>query len=771
MSCVSAEDTNSTDSDTMGSDFTGNFQDLQDLIDDAEEYEIELNDDYNGSGMVSIKKNLIINGNGHYIDANSKSAILYIGDCTVVLNNIKFYNANEEFYSGGAIFSDGILGVSGCEFYNNYAHSGGGAIASYNELYVEDSVFVNNLAGYGGGIFAKNVLDVRNSMFMNSAGGVEFIDYYDGDDETSGTINLANNTMESPYLWDIWCEGDTPIESLVYLYFTDSTYESAENVEIAYLIDSNLNTYKVDSINVKIYDNATNVLVDSATIAPNDKGYVYNNANLKPGVYRTTGSVSSAYAKYCPVIGGTLTINGETPESETISAPAVEKYYKGPERFVVTLKDSDGKPIVGGTVKISINGNTYEKTTNNAGSASLGINLDSGDYDVDVEYNGEKIKSSVKVISTMEGNDLTKMFKNSSQYSIKVVDTNGNPLAGKKVTFNINGVFYGKEIDKNGIARLNINLIPGTYVITATNPENGEQHSNTITILPTIVKNQDMTKYYKNGTQYTVRLLDAQGNPVGAGESVSFNINGVFYTKKTDKNGYATMNINLRPGKYIITAEYNGFKVSNNIRVLGVLSGKDITMEHYEEKQYEVKLVDGQGKPYSGQTVSLNINGVVYNRITDGDGVARLNIKLRPGTYIITASYNGYGISNTIQINPKILSYDCGYGHKIYIPSSASVEKESYDWGYLYWIEYEDGYGEVDIESTSDSVSDAISYFTYYGAKYTGYYNKWAVVDNRPLVRQGEDISCYSMWYKDGYLYSVWADDLNIARRISESFR
>lgn len=276
-----------------------------------------------------------------------------------------------------------------------------------------------------------------------------------------------------------------------------------------------------------------------------------------------------------------------------------------------------------------------------------------GDYDVDVEYNGETINSSVKVMSTMEGNDLTKMFKNASQYSIKVVDTNGNPLVDKKVGFNINGVFYERITDENGIARLNIRLSPGTYVITASNPENGEKHSNTITVLPTIVENHDITKYYKNGTQYTVRLLDAQGNPVGAGESVSFNIDGIFYTRTTDKNGYATLNINLRPGDYIITAEYNGCKVSNNLHVLDVLYGENIIMEQYEEKQYEVKLVDGQGKPYSNQTIALNINGVINNRLTDENGVARLNITLLPGTYIITASYNGYGISNTIQINPK----------------------------------------------------------------------------------------------------------------------
>jgi hypothetical protein len=61
-------------------------------------------------------------------------------------------------------------------------------------------------------------------------------------------------------------------------------------------------------------------------------------------------------------------------------------------------------------------------------------------------------------------------------------------------------------------------------------------------------------------------------------------------------------------------------------------------------------LLDGQGKPYAGQAVTFNINGVFYNRTTGSDGIAKLNIRLMPGEYIITSEYNGAKISNTIKI-------------------------------------------------------------------------------------------------------------------------
>ena len=75
------------------------------------------------------------------------------------------------------------------------------------------------------------------------------------------------------------------------------------------------------------------------------------------------------------------------------------------------------------------------------------------------------------------------------------------------------------------------------------------------------------------------------------------------------------------------------------------------------------------------------------------------------------------------------------------------------------------------IQSISGSVSDIVNFYTYYGAKYMGYYGKWAAVNNVPLAQMGADIAFYSMFYKDGDVYSIWSNDLNIAKRIAEAFR
>jgi hypothetical protein len=122
------------------------------------------------------------------------------------------------------------------------------------------------------------------------------------------------------------------------------------------------------------------------------------------------------------------------------------------------------------------------------------------------------------------------------------------------------------------------------------------------------------------------------------------------YTRTTNASGIAKLNLNLQPGNYIITAEYKNCKVSNNIKILPVLSARDISMKYRDGTKFVATLVDGQGKPYAGQTIQFNINGVFYNRITDSSGQAKLNINLMAGEYIITSSYNGANSANSVKV-------------------------------------------------------------------------------------------------------------------------
>ena len=349
----------------------------------------------------------------------------------------------------------------------------------------------------------------------------------------------------------------------------------------------------------------------------------------------------------------TSTVYNNTPRKDeySIVSDGLEKYYGNKKQLEFTLVDASGKGVENKTISIIINGKTYNRTTDANGTVAININLNSGNYTVTATYGNVSCNASVVILSTVEGKDITKIFKNATQYEAKFVDADGNVLKNTMVKFNINGVMYERETDANGIAKLNINLPQGEYIITAINPANNEMHANNITVLANIADNKDIVKYYKNGTQYSVKLLGSDGKAVGAGEKVTFNVNGIFYTRITDASGIATLTINLPPNDYVITADYNGCRVANNITVLPVLNATDLKMKYGDKSQFKANLVDGQGKPYAGQNIQFNINGVLYYRTTDSTGQAALNINLPSGEYIITSSFNGSNIANKITIS------------------------------------------------------------------------------------------------------------------------
>ena len=261
------------------------------------------------------------------------------------------------------------------------------------------------------------------------------------------------------------------------------------------------------------------------------------------------------------------------------------------------------------------------------------------------------VPDSNNTTSTIKAKDIVKVFRNATQFSATFLDSEGNYLTnGTVVTFNINGKSYNRTVDENALAKININLDPGKYIITSINTVTGEKLANNVVVISRINENRDITKYYKNATQYTVKIIGDDGKAVGAGEVVTFNINGVFYNRTTDENGIATLNINLLPGDYIITADYKGCRAANNITVLPVLKAEDLKMKYMDGSQFKVNLVDGQGNPYAGQYVTFNVNGKLYDKLTDVNGQAALNIRLPSGEYIITSSYNGVNIADRITI-------------------------------------------------------------------------------------------------------------------------
>jgi hypothetical protein len=124
-------------------------------------------------------------------------------------------------------------------------------------------------------------------------------------------------------------------------------------------------------------------------------------------------------------------------------------------------------------------------------------------------------------------------------------------------------MFYTRTTNATGHVKLNINLAPGDYVITTYYKDCSE--SNDIRVLPKLITS-DLVMKYRDGSKFVVKTLDDQGNPAPHQE-VSFNINGILYSRTTNDNGEAAININLQAGEYIITSEYGQERNSNKITI------------------------------------------------------------------------------------------------------------------------------------------------------------------------------------------------------------
>ena len=425
--------------------------------------------------------------------------------------------------------------------------------------------------------------------------------------------------------------------------------------------------------NIKVGENAviSVALPEDATgeviISVNGKNYTvmtkYGMANVTiSDLANGTYSVDAFYNGddiYAPIKNSTaFTVSKVSDYNMTVD---IADIVKGENATITVSVPEDGT----GSVIVTINGTDYNGTVVNGTAKVIIPGLDEGSYKVVTFYTGDNKYDSMIVNGTITVNkntrttlimdDVVKYFRGSQKLIAKLVDGFGNPIANATVYFTINGRVYAKITDENGMASMGIGLVPNEYKVSAvfngTDDYDMATADATVLVKSTILGN-DTTLYFLNGTSYVAKFLDSDGNAL-ANTTVKFNINGVFYTRVTDENGMASLNIRLDPNSYIITA-YNpvtGEQRANEVTVLPRIIAEDLSMKYLDGSSFNATLVDGQGKAVAGVNITFNVNGVFYHKTTDANGVARLNIRLMPGDYIITSTYDKCWASNKITIS------------------------------------------------------------------------------------------------------------------------
>ena len=525
----------------------------------------------NGDFKVNkIDSSVVVNVNNIKVGEDAVISVKLASDATgevVITVNGEDYTAAIE--NGKAVKT--ISGLKADDYTVTVKYAGDN---NYNEATADAEFSVSKISDYNMDISVPEIKEGVNSTIgvdlPKDATGTVTVEI-DGKKYTANVIDGTANVIVSGL-----SAGDYNITTV---YSGDAKYDSMTkkgNVTVIPNVNVNLDVSDVEMfyhdgtrliakltdfqgkpiVNATIYFSINGVTYAKTTDA---NGTASMGLNLDSNVYPVTVTYngSAFYSKISKNI--TVTINS------SIIADDLVKMYQNATKFYAKFMGSDGKVLANTQVRFNIHGVLYTKTTNNDGVADLGIMLRPGNY-ILTAYNpvtGEQQGFNITVKSLIVQNDLTKYYMNASKFQATIYDKNGSLAVNKNVTFNIHGVFYTRTTDENGVVSLGISLRPGEYVITTM--YEGLDLGNTVTVLPTLVTH-DLNMKYMDGSNFTAQTLDGQGNPL-ANQNVSFNVNGVFYHKVTDDNGFASLTIRLMSGKYIITSSWNDFQTGNNITI------------------------------------------------------------------------------------------------------------------------------------------------------------------------------------------------------------
>ena len=170
----------------------------------------------------------------------------------------------------------------------------------------------------------------------------------------------------------------------------------------------------------------------------------------------------------------------------------------------------------------------------------------------------------------------------------------------------------------------------------------------------------DMTRGWNSNYDYQVRLIDENENGI-EGKLITFTVGKNQYYAMTNKEGIARINPKLAVGRYsvIISSPLLNYSVTKNLNIVKRITGnKNVKTYYGKNYQYKLRILDNEGKAVkAGVKVKVTVNGKAMTLKTDKNGYITLKFtkKYLPKTYKVTASYNGFKVSNKIAVK-KVLT-------------------------------------------------------------------------------------------------------------------
>lgn len=469
LSCVNATKINENDSILdISEDYTNDkletslndFSTLNDEINASSQTKtLNLTKDYafNGDKDVSYSDgitididDLIIDGQGHTIDANNQARIFNIKSNNVILKNLVITNgysksngggiywsglngqiSNSNFKNcaspqiGGAVYFEKIATVTDSKFVNNSAYFGG-AVDFQSESVMNNCEFDNNFAKYlGGGVFccedtkilnskfAKNIASDGGGLYFFSTGTAENCMFeentaigYGGAITNENKISVKNSTFiknNGAYAGAICLKGDG---SIYCCNFTENS--AAKTAGAVYtdcydasILNSKFNHNKAEQAK-SIYITNKNVRLENITFNNNPSTYateLYIECGNKTLINLTYNNIAKQESTN-PSKTVVKTVTKKVTKKKTaITAKTKTFKLKKVKKYTIALKS--GKTILKKKkVTLRVKGKTYTAKTNSKGKAVFKLKITKkGKFKATIKFAGDKLyKASKKTV-------------------------------------------------------------------------------------------------------------------------------------------------------------------------------------------------------------------------------------------------------------------------------------------------------------------------------------------------------------------------------------
>ncbi|WP_458455814.1 hypothetical protein [Methanobrevibacter sp.] len=298
-------------------------------------------------------------------------------------------------------------------------------------------------------------------------------------------------------------------------------------------------------------------------------------------------------------------------------------------------------------------------------SSNMDFVFNNSGLDFNFSFDEGSINSPLALIQTsISASNLVMDFQDGSTLNAYLKDKNNNPLSGKTLKFNINGLNYNRITNSNGIAELIIIENPGVYTTTISFQGSGyASSSKTVTVtvheMPSNIIANNISMYYRDGSAISATLTDRNGNPL-VNKIVTLNLEGHNYTRVTNGNGRIGFGIYARPGNYTfnLTFEDTGYLPANRLVNVVVyemstnIDSNDVNMYYRDGSAITATLTGIMGIRLANKTIILSLDGHNYTRITNDNGRIGFGIYARPGNYTFNLTFQDIGyVSSSKLVN------------------------------------------------------------------------------------------------------------------------